>query len=158
MQLSLIFWQHCDLVLAFCVYRAQFFHMEGHFTKKCFYFMIFDCYKLKLSVLKNWQLFSNFNTRQFWSQTQLKTNWAHFFEHKEHPQCANIWQSLRISSTVPIPRVFFFFLTRRYSCIACWECVEPVSTLSQCSCHWFSDNTFGVKLDLVCHVIYPTHC
>ena len=59
-----------------------------------------------------------------------------------------------------IPRVlfFFFFLTRRYSCIACWKCVDSVSTLSQCSCHWFSDNTFGVKLDLVCHVIYPTHC
>ena len=53
---------------------------------------------------------------------------------------------------------FFFFLTRRYSCIACWKCVNSVSTLSQCSCHWFSDNTFGVKLDLVCHVIYPTHC
>ena len=26
--------------------------MAGHFTKKCFYFMIFDCYKLKLSVSK----------------------------------------------------------------------------------------------------------
>ena len=74
--------------------RAQFFHMAGHFTKKCFYFMIFDCYLLKLSVSKNWQLFSNFNTRQFWSQKQPKTNWAHFFEHKERPQCANIWQSL----------------------------------------------------------------
>ena len=58
--------------------------------------MIFDCYKLKLSVSKNWQLFSNFNTRQFWSQKQLKTNWAHFFEHKERPQWANIWQSLAI--------------------------------------------------------------
>ena len=56
--------------------------------------MKFDCYKLKLSVSKNWQLFSNFNTHQFWSQKQLKTNWAHFFEHKERPQCANIWQSL----------------------------------------------------------------
>ena len=67
--------------------------MAGHFTKKCFYFRIFDCYKLKLSVSKNWQLFSNFNTHQFWSQKQLKTNWAHFFEHKERPQCA-IWQSL----------------------------------------------------------------
>ena len=51
-------------------------------------------YKLKLSVSKNWQLFSNFNTHQFWSQKQLKTNWAHFFKHKEHPQCASIWQSL----------------------------------------------------------------
>ena len=50
----------------------------------------------------------------------------------------------------------YFFLTRQYSCIACWKCVDSVSTLSQCSCHWFSDNTFGVKLDLVCHVIYPT--
>ena len=69
--------------------------MAGHFTKKCFYFMIFNCYKLKLSVSKNWQLFSNFNTHQFWSQKQLKTNWAHFFEHKERPQCANIWQSLK---------------------------------------------------------------
>ena len=38
--------------------------------------------------------FSNFSTRQFWSQKQLKTNWAHFSEHKERPQCANIWQSL----------------------------------------------------------------
>ena len=83
-----------DLVLAFRVHRVQFFHMAGHFTRKCFYFMIFDCYKLKLSVSKNWQLFSNFNTRQFWSQKQLKTNWAHFSEHKERPQCANIWQSL----------------------------------------------------------------
>ena len=59
--------------------------------------------------------------------------------------------------------VFFFFfffppLTRRYSCIGCWKCVNSASTLNQCSCHWFSDNTFGVKLDLVCHVIYPTHC
>ena len=61
-------------------------------------------------------------------------------------------------STFPILRVFFFFLTRQYSCIACWKCVDSVSTLSQCSCHWFSDNTFGVKLDLVWHVIYPTHC
>ena len=51
-------------------------------------------YKLKLNVSKNWQLFSNFNTHQFWSQKQLKTNWAQFFEHKERPQCANIWQSL----------------------------------------------------------------
>ena len=90
--------------------------MAGHFTKKCFYFMIFDCYKLKLNVSKYWQLFSNFNTHQFWSQKQLKTNWAHFFEHKERPQCANIWQSLvlansanghctaRILSTVPPQR------------------------------------------------------
>ena len=63
--------------------------------------MIFDCYKLKLSVSKNWQLFSNFNTRQFWSQKQLKTNWAHFFEHKERPQCADIWQSLSLYSRPP---------------------------------------------------------
>ena len=34
-----------DLVLAFCVYRDNFFFkMVGQFTKKCFYFMIFDCY------------------------------------------------------------------------------------------------------------------
>ena len=47
-----------------------------------------------------------------------------------------------------VPRVFFFFfLTRRYSCLACWKCVDSVSTLSQSSCHWFSDNTFGVKLE-----------
>ena len=44
--------------------------------------MMFDCYKLKLSVSKNWQLFSNFNTHQFWSQKQLKTNWTHFFNIK----------------------------------------------------------------------------
>ena len=30
-------------------------------------------------------------------------------------------------------------------------------SLSQCSCHWFSDNTFGVKLDLVCHVSFTLH-
>ena len=77
-----------------CVQSSIFPHCRT-FTKKCFYFMIFDCYKLKLSVSKNWQLFSKFNTHQFWRQKQLKNNWAHFFEHKEHPQCANyIWQSL----------------------------------------------------------------
>ena len=49
---------------------------------------------------------------------------------------------------------FFFFFTRRYSCITDWKCVNPFSTLSQCSCHWFSDNTFGVKLILfaMCHL------
>ena len=82
---------------------CTFFHMAGHFTKKCFYFMTFDCYKLKLSVSKNWQLFSNFNTHQFWSQKQLKANWAHFFEHKERPQCANIWQSLAMLETLSWP-------------------------------------------------------
>ena len=66
-------------------------------------------------------------------------------------------------STVPIPRVFFFFFFFlpegiRGICITGWKCVNLFSTLNQCSCHWFSDNTFGVKLDLVCHVIYPTHC
>ena len=66
-------------VLAFCVYRAQFFHMAGHFTKKCFYFMIFDCYELKLSVSKNWQLFSNFNTHQFWSQKTAKNQLGTLF-------------------------------------------------------------------------------
>ena len=55
--------------------------------------MIFDCYQLKLSVhvSKNSQLFfSNFSICQFWSQKQLKTNWAHFCEHKEHPQFAEV--------------------------------------------------------------------
>ena len=45
-------------------------------------------------VSKNWQLLSNFSTHKFWSQNHLKTNWAHFFEHKECPQCTDIWQSL----------------------------------------------------------------
>ena len=35
------------------------------------------------TVSKNLQLLSNFSTHQFWSQKQPKTNWAHFFEHKE---------------------------------------------------------------------------
>ena len=54
---------------------------------------------------------------------------------------------------------FVFFPHRQYRDIPCW-CVDCFSNLhvSQCSCHWFSDNMFGVKLDLVCHVIYPTHC
>ena len=39
---------------------------------------------------KSASTFSNFSTHQFWSQKQLKTKWAHFFEHKEHPQFANI--------------------------------------------------------------------
>ena len=67
--------------------------------------MIFDWTKLKHSVSKNWQLFSNFNTRQFWSQKQLKTNWAHFFEHKERPQCANIWQSLPWSTVIQMIQI-----------------------------------------------------
>ena len=39
----------------------------------------------------------------FGSQEQLKTNWAHFFEHKERPQCANIWQSLPLERHIPVP-------------------------------------------------------
>ena len=52
----------------------------------------------KLGV-KNFGVKNSFDViKQFWSQKQLKTNWAHFFEHKERPQCANIWQSLASSS------------------------------------------------------------
>ena len=53
-------------------------------------------------------------------------------------------------------RCFFFFFFFPEGIVALpVECVNSFSTLSQCSWHWFSDNTFGVKLDLVCHVIYP---
>ena len=52
----------------------------------------------------------------------------------------------------------FSFSYPQYRDFTCSKCVNCFSMLSQCSCHWFSDNTFGVKLDLVCHVIYTTHC
>ena len=62
--------------------------------------------------------FSNFNTHQFWSQKQLKTNWAHFFEHKERPQCANIWQSL--AKSMQLSLIFWqHFWGQAWCCLPC---------------------------------------
>ena len=63
-----------------------------------------------------------------------------------------------VEPSTDIPFFFLFPPFQLYRDIPYWKCVDCFSTLSQCSCHWFSDNTFGVKLDLVCRVIYSTHC
>ena len=83
---------------------------------------------------------------------------------KKHRSFVWIYSQLQIHTMLYVQFLYrgrFFFLTWRYSYITCWKCVNSFSMLSQCSCHWFSDTTFGVKLVLVCHVIYPTllvHC
>ena len=86
----------------------------------------------------------------FWPTTEPRT------QTQRANHSADVLSIYRLSSsTVPIPRVggwvfffvfCFFFLTRRYSCIACWKCVDSVSTLSQCSCHWFSDRVIPCQL------------
>ena len=122
--------------------------------------MIFDCYKLKLSVSKNWQLFSNFNTGQFWSQKQLKTNWAHFFEHKERPQFANIWQSLVKYSSQ------FCWLTQtlfsQFCQVAPWKsqvsCDSPLILPMEARCVWLwlSISTSSASLTFFCNVCWQS--
>ena len=98
--------------------------------------MIFDCYQLKLSVSENWQLFSNFSILKFWSRKQLKTNWTHFFEHKECPQFADMWQSLSWSSITLGIGFWYRSIGKTLRTSKTEKCMRESDVKMLCICVW----------------------
>ena len=118
------------------------------------WYLVFTSLNSKVDLANYWSLSLTWRTRGL-----TDVGCSSLFELKPSlatvNQCTVILMIARLGHPSTVPILLFFFLTWRSFHV---ETVDSFSTLSQCSCHWFSDNTSGVKLDLVCHVIYPTHC